>query len=92
MSKKGHSVNALFDDAEYQQLVDLGKALKLTRGAVLRLLTARSYSMIVEHKPACMTGQLCFVPHLHQSAAPVAPTRLAIAPQQQPQPTKTPPS
>jgi hypothetical protein len=84
MSKKGHSVNALFDDDEYQQLVDLGKALNLTRGAVLRLLTTRAYSMVVEHRPACMSGQICFVPHLHASSAPVAPTPLAPQPQPQP--------
>lgn len=81
MPKKGHSVNALFDDAEYQRLVDLGKALDLTRGAVLRLLTTRAHSMIVEHKPACMSGQICFVPHLHQSAPPAAPAPLVAQPQ-----------
>ncbi len=74
------SFNVLLSREEYDMLRALAKETSTNMSIVLRQSLRARYSMQIQKLPMCASGINCFVPHMHNAAAPLPVAPAAPAP------------
>jgi len=65
-AKKEKRFQVILSEELFGKLTALALNEGLSRGAVVRRLLHAKVRMVFLHKPQCVTGTPCFVPHMHE--------------------------
>jgi len=68
-----HPFNFELDDSRRAQLRAVAQSRAISMGATLRQLIYTAHMMQCQHKPHCVSGRECFMPHIHPISPPQPP-------------------